>query len=422
MNIANKKYILEKIWLFLLCGVAATIVFSLLNLNSVCIILLCIAWIAEASFREKWLILKKDKLVITYCLYFALQVAGMLYTTDLNTGWNHIEGKAGFLALPVILSSTQFRKEALRKKVMLFFTFCILIASLYCLTADLVNYYHTGNAGIFFYHDLVSPISQHAVYFSAFVSIALLFLIEEYKSAWMQKYRLLYFIAVIFLVGFLFLLSSKLIITIFLVFLLYIWWRNRTNRKISLPFIGIFLFFCILLFSITPVKKRFADIFRNDAVSVLKKQDFSTTYFNGLDFRLLQWRIVYETLKENNAWVLGLSPGDAQSYLNKKYASLKMYMGNEALHDVGYTNYNTHNQFLQILLQSGLAGLLLLIYWCGQWFSYARKAKDLVLTGIIVIIVCFFVSESVFERQFGVILSTFFPLIYYYFRNREMPA
>ena len=95
MNPINKSEILQLSWTFFLCGTVLTIVFFRLNLNSICLISMCVLWVLEGDFRAKWNIVKNDKLVIAYCLYFLLQLVGLLYTLDFRSGWDHVERKAG---------------------------------------------------------------------------------------------------------------------------------------------------------------------------------------------------------------------------------------------------------------------------------------------------------------------------------------
>jgi len=43
--------------------------------------------------------------------------------------------------------------------------------------------------------------------------------------------------------------------------------------------------------------------------------------------RLIEWHFALEILNENHAWIQGVSPGDSQDLLNKKYIAAEMYTG-----------------------------------------------------------------------------------------------
>src|SRR5215210_2347066 len=104
----DKMTILLKINLYLLYAIVFSIVFSKLNLNSFVIILFFLSWLLEGRYKQKWQKLRTDKIFIAYSMYFILQVFGLFYTSDLLTGWKHVESKAGFLVLPLILCSNRF--------------------------------------------------------------------------------------------------------------------------------------------------------------------------------------------------------------------------------------------------------------------------------------------------------------------------
>jgi O-antigen ligase len=142
-------------------------------------------------------------------------------------------------------------------------------------------------------------------------------------------------------------------------------------------------------------------------------------YFNGLQFRLLQWKFVPGILNEKKAWFMGVSPGDAQDCLNQKYISKNMYTGTVERGDKGFIGYNTHDQFLESLLETGLVGCLafLLICWSMLKMTWQRKKAELSFITILLLVYSF--SESVFESQYSLFIFLFFPLFFYLPKNRK---
>jgi O-antigen ligase len=135
-------------------------------------------------------------------------------------------------------------------------------------------------------------------------------------------------------------------------------------------------------------------------------------YFNGLQFRLLQWKFTPEILNENQRWLIGMSPGDARYFLNQKYISSKMYTGDPARGNKGFLVYNTHNQFLETLLQTGITGLAVLCFICISLVRISREKKRLMLSSLVLLMLAWFFTESVLETQYGVMIFTFFPLFF----------
>lgn len=414
----DKLRLLPTIQLFLIYGIVITIVLSLLNLNSICIILLVFTWLVEGNLKGKWKRLKTDKLFIAYSLYLLVQIISLAKGNSFYQGWKEIESKLGFVALPLVLCSTSFISTSIRRKVMTMLSITVTIAAAYCLMFSIFNFFFKSDgADVFFYHKLVSPLAHHAVYFSVYVFLCLVFIIFEAKFiSWFNKNRFFTLCWIGFLVLFLFLLSSKLVLSILGLFLIIFFLQiNKNKRNASLVLtaaVGVLLL-CVILFTDNPVKSRFVDMKGNLKMLSLDKYD-AGMYFNPWEFRLLLWRVTYEIIKEQDAWLTGVGPTNDQKMLQRKYVEMGLYSGEESRGDHGYLEFNCHNQFLQSGLQSGIPGIVTVLFFCCMLFLKAVRKKEKSLYWILVVIFCFFFTESVFERQYGMILTTLFPLIYLY--------
>src|SRR5690349_24497751 len=124
--------IFHRLKVILLCGLLVTITFSKLNLNSICIILLLVVWLAEGKFKEKMLLLKSNFLFIAFTIFTVLHFTSILYSPSFEAGWKHAETKAGFLIIPLILCSGGIA-TADRKRILLFFSFSVSVAAIICL-------------------------------------------------------------------------------------------------------------------------------------------------------------------------------------------------------------------------------------------------------------------------------------------------
>jgi O-antigen ligase len=80
----------------------------------------------------------------------------------------------------------------------------------------------------------------------------------------------------------------------------------------------------------------------------------------------------------------------------------------------GYLGYNTHNQFLEALLQTGIIGLICFMAICFEMIRRAVERKSRVLTALVLLLLAYTFNESVFETQYGLVLFTFFPLFFYF--------
>jgi len=83
-------------------------------------------------------------------------------------------------------------------------------------------------------------------------------------------------------------------------------------------------------------------------------------------------------------------------------------------------NLNTHNQYLQTLLDTGLIGLIILIF---MLVYPIRDIKNTPITELLftVIILVSLIPESFFLRQYGVLSYSFFSCVFQVSRKKLAP-
>jgi len=299
---------------------------------------------------------------------------------------------------------------------MLSFSICVTVAAAYCLLRAFIYYLNTADVEVFFYHNLVAPVKHHAVYFAVYTFICFLFLVlEMYNSLWNYSKKILFLVWVIFLFSFIILLSSKMVLVILLSFLscllIYrMFKQKKTKQALMLLIMPVVVLFALIAFD-NPVKSRFTNLVEGN-VNVLTQDKFHPAdYFNGFQFRVLLWRVTYMILRDEDAWLIGVSPAAAQDQLRQKYQELNLYSGDQKTNH-GYYDYNCHNQFLQTTLQLGIIGLFILLCMMAAIFYKVYFVNSATLFGILLIILAFCFTESILERQYGLILFALIPLLY----------
>ena len=417
----NDRLTLIKTWL--ICATLVCIIFSLLVPCSICIILLTAAWFYEGGLLKKWNMLRKDALFIAYSLYFFTQLLGILYATDIITGWKNVESKLGFLVLPVIFCSSDFVSENVRRKIMMVTAIGLTVASLYCFANAAIQFQHDHDRSVFFYHNLLKPIDQHAVYFSVYVFICILFFWwDGHHVNWMSRRLWLRISWIGYFVILIYFLASKLVIAVLIIYFLYVFTKILLSsfkkwQVFIILGIGILVIASLFTFN-NPVRQRFSDLMRFNRGTLIKEKYTAGDYFNGIEFRLLLWPVTTELIQENHAILFGVGSSNTQSLLAKKFLEMGLYSGNKTGNDHGYLDYNCHNQFLQVSLQSGMIGLMVFLFWSITVIRRTAHKRNQILSGLILMIFVFFFTESVFEREFGMILCTVFPLLYLYPKGR----
>ncbi|MES1224257.1 MAG: O-antigen ligase family protein, partial [Bacteroidota bacterium] len=360
----------------------------------------------------------KNNLFITCCIYYLVQVVLIINSHNHDMMARHIELKAAIVFVPLAVCSGNYFNDAFYQLLMRYYVWIIAAAMLFCLLTAFHKYYflHTGSS-VFFYHALVVPFKQHAIQVSILIFIGIIYLLENARKGIYLQNRLLHFLFVFYFMGFIVLLSSKLVIVFTALCCLYYLLVSFKKTTLRLPVFATLvtglLLMILLLTTKNQVSKRFNEIIHTNMDLVQQKSFDPGIYFDGLQFRLLQWRFVKEILTERNAWLTGVSD-DAQILLDKKYVDTHMYQGNGTDTDHGYLGYNTHNTFLEALLQSGVIGLAAFVLICIAIIQLVVKKRSRELFFVVTLLLAYSLNESMLERQYSITIFTFFPLFLYF--------
>ena len=362
----------------------------------------------------------RNPFVICCSLFFLLQIMPLAYTDDIAITWRHIEVKSALLFIPLCFFSSQYMNKARFHSLMKWYVFILVIIIIWCLGVSFIKYrYHQAPIYIFFYHELLSNLGHHAIQFSIFVFAGLIFLLEETTQERYLVNKGIHFSLLSFLIGSMLLLSSKLVISFTLCSLAYyavISLKKNVNTRwaIALMAVAGIAISSIILFTKNPISYRFNDIMHNNMIVMEKKTFEPRFYFNGVAFRLLQWRFVKEIIQEHRAWVMGVTPAHAQPLLNQKYIEANMYAGHPGTADHGYQGFNTHNQWLESFLQTGLIGLIIFFGICFSMVAMAIRQRNRLLWAIVLLVLAYSFQEAVFETQYGLVVFLFLPLFFYF--------
>ena len=413
----SKEKLLSTLLFFFYLALLASLVFSWRAVSSAGLGLILLAGILQTKIARKNFFLHSlySAFFISCLLLFLLTCVALFYTNNMHEGLSQVQKKTGIAVIPLALfASHWFLEQEKFSRLMDYFTLLIFLGCLICLINAGFIFFDSGKASVFFYHDLVKPLKQHAIQFSILVFFVLLYLLEDagmnriLTGKW--PVALVFFFSVMLI-----LLSSKLILLVYFVYLLYFIFRKQKLDSGKFAFLLVFLLLAVtvLLSTSNPFSARFRSLFSGNKGLFLQEKFNPGTYFNGIQFRLLQWRLTGEILNENKAWLYGVGAGDAQDHLNKKYEQKNMYLGEPGLPKQGYWNYHTHNQFLQTLLQNGLAGLLaLLVFWMALAVC-AKKSNSRGLQVFVLMLFLYCFSDAPLETQYGMLLLIFLPLFSY---------
>jgi O-antigen ligase len=411
-------FLQRTVYLFLVLAVIATTLFSWFNVNSWLIILLVFCRLVDGPgpiYRIRTAF--SNKFFLAYFAIFLIEALGMLYTHDLYTAYKHVESKATLVAIPFLFCSGEFADRKGYRQLL--WGYCLLLAGtcLFCLAVAGYRYGQTGDTEVFFYHLLTEVIESNAVFFSGYVVVALLLLLspeaapEEVGGANERtgppKVGRLRTVLIVFFSGMMVLLASRLLLVwLVIIFLVYLKGRARVRLKAvhilaltALVVMGTGM----LALTRNPVEQRYQDMFREDWQYSGKLHFRSHTPFNGVSLRLLIWRFAGEILDEHHAWLIGVSAGDSQALLDEKYLAANMPYANRG--------YNFHNQYLEVLVRSGIPGLCIFLLALGMLVELARRTGTMEAWFVLLTMLLLAMTESTLEMQQSLFAFCFFPLM-----------
>ena len=308
-----------------------------------------------------------------------------------------LETSLSVLCLPlvfnVLISHVRFDKRVRLKFYKLFITstFMFSILILFNIFIDDTTIYYsnwyTNKARTIIENSRF--IGQHPIYASVFFGISILFAVDILKNTENKiSNKAFYYSAILFNFFLLLFFLSKgvllaLLITLFAVFFMNTKW---TKKRIAFLLVSIFLISCLFTFN-----RRM-----NELINIDTYKSVNTNYSTGL--RVGIYKCVYGLAKDN--WILGYGPGNTQEVLNDCYASNSPVLLEKT--------YNSHNQYLDVLLKTGIFGLLVFLSFLIINYVKAKKNKNFIVTYILIFYYIIFLIENILLRQSGVILFYFF--------------
>lgn len=341
----------------------------------------------------------KGKLVLLSVLYYACYIVAWIRFPDDTRTQFALQQKAAFLLIPPLIYLLVSNAEKVWKSGVWGMISGTLFTLLFCFGHAVIRYNAIHDNRVFFYHNYVSPLAANAIYISVFTLVAMVFVIRKLGEANGRKTKIALLAALLFLLINLLLLSSKTLIVTGVIILAYYGHEAMQSRKLkAIIYSSLLGIVTLLLTTNNQIRERFLTIKWQQSSTALKQENYSNTNFDGLDLRLLLWRMGNELVAEKDAWLSGLGGRHYQYALNEKIKNYQLYHG--------YQNIDFHNQYMESFVGFGIPGLLifltLLIYLLV--FSIQNARKDLLILCMIFFIS--FLTESLLENQAGILLFT----------------
>jgi hypothetical protein len=367
-------------------------------------------------------------LVISMMLYLVF-VAGVFYSENMHSAVFDIQMKLSlFIIPPFIFLLKDFYKKYFNS-ILLTFVIANVVAGLICIC---VAFYHSlsfQNGSLIFdinvpgvYEDTHTEfptyfaysdfsVFKHPTYFSMYITLSFFTVIYFLNNAFyflknIKRNKLIYIVALTFLVLLIYFLKSKAAyMTLFLFTMIYLIVYVIKKKKFL---IGGAVIGCLIVLSIIGFRNNSRFYYVKSAISniggltdAIQRKDFQFIVDRyGVD-RIPIWMLSSEIISEN--FLIGVGSGDVSDNLMIKY---KKYN----LHYFESNKFNAHNQYFETFVATGIIGFLIFMTWLFYPVFYKRNYNKkrfliLILVGILMIN---FLFESALNTISGVMFIAFF--------------
>ena len=395
--------------------------------NNIFILLFVI--ISSFNFKKENFIFDST-LILPILLYF-LMLISIFWTIDYNRTIEGLSKELPLIIFPICFIITKKFTEIQKQKILKYYSFGILLFSIYYLVNASFRYLDSKNIQVFFYHELVTKL-VNAIHVSVYIAIAFFYFFTKNLK------KIIDYLALIILFSMVFLLSSTNITAVFIgLIIIYHLFYTKISKQMRLKNL---LIVAALVFSLTFIGKikdklnleyvtLTTDSTVNDVISKGKNKVYNVSikqawtnetfkpndFFPGTAFRVYQFRIFIEMLQENNIFWKGFGLNASDKKIEEKGIYYNVYLGDESKNLQGYQTKNFHNQYVQNFAELGIFGFLILIAMLFINLKNGIVNKNFVHISFAVLMISLFLTETFLWRQRGVV---FFTIMYCIFNSK----
>ncbi|MBT8273428.1 MAG: O-antigen ligase family protein [Bacteroidia bacterium] len=247
-------------------------------------------------------------------------------------------------------------------------------------------------------------LNDHPIYLSMPMGLSVLFSIEYFKNSNNNAFKKLgVALLTLFLLFTIFFLARRGVIGALLMSIFFLLLLSFKAKRKVLIFALVGLIGISAIFVFIPVnQKRISELFKPETYSHRNET-------NSTNNRLQIYDCALDLIMEKPIFGYGIG--------RDKEALFNCYKEN--LYYLFENRYNTHNQYLSITMKTGLAGLLVFLFFLCYNFKLAYRNQDWLFFSILIFFTIVMLSENILERQNGLILFAFL-VNFFAFKNLDL--
>lgn len=345
-------------------------------------------------------------------IYYALVLIGLTYSEHTHEGGKDAQVQIALIAWPLGIAALRSVTPEMVPRLCLYFTRSLALSSALLLIYAAQRYLDGAGHNTFFYKNLSiwELVSQH--YLSMYMSFGILILIHRWffssvkLSRWHSAEILAYLTLFITMQALLSVRIQLIALPIALLPILIRAYRLGRLGKRSMRIGGlVFLLGVIGVGSLPGTQRRAIETYheiRSFNRMVEKKQT---------NHRVYLWKAGFEVFKEHP--MIGAGTGSSNAFMNDKllHVNAKFWDG-EKVYYLRDKEYNVHNVYLQAAMTYGFIGFLVVCWILFVPLFKAIKANDALTAGFLLLAIVSFTTESMLERQAGVLwFGVFYSLL-----------
>jgi O-antigen ligase len=366
--------------------------------------------------KKFWSKEKTIQMILFSALFLIFSIT-LLYTKDIQNGIKFITR-----LLPTVLFPALF---LFNKKNVITIDKFNTIATIYCLAVLIaliflhINLYHQlydSSIKFWDFRQLIeSRIKVHGTYLAMWIGFGIIVLLYKIKKVLSDSRMNVSIFIILFIIGYFFywqyIIGSRMPFLATVIVCFFCLFKNV--KQMILASLAVIILSVFLVLKVDRIGERFGKL-RNYNFSFPEgKYEDNYPNISNEQIRNGIYFCSYETLKKEP--ILGYGVGDVDSNLQSCYD--RTFINTDTYKVI---NYNSHNQYLNIILSAGVVGLLLFLL---SNFYFLKKAFNLKL-GIYVSFLFFmffnFCFENILSRHDGVIFFGFFNSLLFFSTQKQI--
>jgi O-antigen ligase len=368
------------------------------------IALMVLACIAETMKQGRKLSLRLNASAWLMLSLFALHIVGLNFAESIDQGMKEIEIKLSYFIFPLLLFFGFAMKHTPKKRIAAAFVIGCLLRIPISLADAWVLYAETGNLKAWSYEMLSAP--YHPSYMALYQGCSLLLMLCYFYNEQLTRGRqTLLLVAMSCTLIYISMLASRaglISAVIFIVVAGLLFWQSATNRLERIFLTGACLVVLVASSALLPGTSQ-----RIEALNISAERAPKVTAApapankSSVAMRKVTWEGAWEVLMHHP---MGVGTGDAEKALVNEYLRR-----NEE--GAATKKLNAHNQILQLGVEFGWLGILLLLGLFVALCLSAYRQKQWIMLAMVSVLILNCLVESMMEVQAGIVFFAYLTIL-----------